>query len=1158
MNSTECVFLNMKKTAKTSLKRRLFLALFSLFFACSALFLPLLSTSVYADPIKPTETIAETEKPSTTSEAETASSPEKTEEEKEKAEEELKNICTDQAGAIGWLICPSSGALSKAVDSIYGAIENFLVINPIPADDSSTIHIVWEYVRNITNIVFIIFLLVVVISHLTGFGINNYGLKRILPRVIIVAILVNLSFLICQIAVDLSNLLGHSLRGFFLSIEEQAILSGSIQKIEITWSDLVEFVTGSATAIGLSIALGGGLIAMFWTLLPVLLGAIVSIAIGFITIAMRQALVAVLVMIAPLAFVCFLLPNTEKWFTKWKDNLFRMLVFYPVFSFLFGASHLAGWAIITSSVNEKGETSGFGVLLGLAVQVFPLFFSWSLMKMSGTILGTINQKLHGLTAKPISALNRISQTNKDLAKSKYLATRPKGLGQDIMQRINDRQTRKEEDISKYSAQSKLRGQAYAARIRNRKGEFTKRAESFYEMQADSLNYQRQIERTKNDFNKGLGAIAEGEVARGIAEGKIGGRTRLASAKFLRLQQLDMKNVEASDTLKFEQARAEKIDYDNAAGFHDRVEQAFDAHIDQLKSGDMKHQRHTALGEGYGSLRASGLSRYDTIKEIMEGDIVGTYYTKANAAHNYATHNKIISGKFQTAFDLTPATQDVENQIRQLTSRADSTKNIDQIISGLRTINMRGDTDIVKKLIDETLADNKIQLGTHASQALANFCMFEVKDSDPMLRRFGKYINLETAAVYNDKEDPRKVRLQKNLTFDEYILGEYENPENAVYADGTVANATSKSKRNAKKLLEGTSLDNVERTFYSNLDSSVQKAIMSKYGKTQVVDDKGASHDVLTPEGVEAFKTMREDVYNAMGPAFIGASLKYPSGSEQLVSAVSFMTGLKEEDGELKKRWEDPGDALYGLGEDYFRTRTNNYLKDQIPAQILNMRTDYRASLTNRLFESLINSDTGERNRAKDKFKEILGLDHDLNDYEFDQLVLGTKEVKESTAANARTSIINDDKEKRKKINQYMVDKAGLVARKLWDENGTLGQLYKSRRSGAANNAKPFVRQWANLDNETEILDYLDAHTDKREKSTEASRTRRKANLDAIYEANRSDATVFYENSRDILIEEGLKIIFKKFEDYHIHHPDADAANLLVTLKGLVDDPANYV
>lgn len=1171
----------MKKSAKNSLKRRLFLALFSLFFAFSTLF-SFFSTPVFAEP-KPTQTPTTSETPSdsekseksksTEAAEESSSSDEKTEEKSKITDEDLENICNSQSGALGWLICPSSGAISKAVDSIYGTIEDFLVINPIPADDSSTIHIVWDYVKGVTNIVFIIFLLVVVISHLTGFGTANYHWRRILPRVIIVGILINLSFIICQLAVDVSNLLGYGLRDLFLSVEENAILNGSIKNVTVTWTDLVNVVTGAATAAGIGIALSGGLVAVFWTLVPVLLGAIVSIAIGFITIAMRQALVAVLVMISPLAFVCFLLPNTEKWFSKWKDTLFRMLVFYPAFSFLFGASHLAGWAIITSSVKENGETSGFGVLLGLAVQVFPLFFSWSLMKMSGSVLGIVNQKLHALSQKPLGALSRASLVNKELAKSKYLATKPKGLGQDIMQRINDRQVRTEEDIAKYSAHTKLRGQAYAARMRNKKGDYTKRAEEFYEMQADAMTYQRQIERTKGDFNKGLGAITEADVARGKLD-----RATLKSARFIRLQQLDLKNVEAADTLKFEQARSEKIDYDNAVGFHDRVEQAFDAHADleatkknqkALAEGKIpRHQIHDYLD--YGSLRNTGLSRYEAIKEIMEGDVVGTFYAKADAAHNYATQNKIITGKFQTAFDLTPATQDVENQIRQLTSSTNPTKHIDQIISGLRTINMRGDTDIVKHIIDDVLDSGKVQVGTHASQSLANFLMFEVKDSDPMLRRFGKYINLETAGVYNDNE---KHRQKQSIDYNEYITGEYINP------DGT----KGYSKKSSVELMEGTSLDNVERTFFSNLDESVRKA----YESVVIDEETGKEKRILTPEAKEAFLKKRKAIYNSMAPAFLGASLKYPSGSEQLVNAVSYLTGYKEkittdENGAplrdenglflktLEKRWEKKGDALYGLDESYFRKCAENYLTDQIPSQILSMRTDYRSTLTNHLFWSLMNSDENEKASAKQEFARILGLD-DLTDYQFDQVTRGAEKIRKGVE-DSEIIADNTNKDNRKKINDYMINKAGLTARQLWDKNGTLAQLYKSRRSGAANNAKPFVRNWANLDNEAEIQAYLKEQERERKRRLETDPSadpssvypeeERSFNIgliDDVFEEHHDSADDFYNSAQATLEAIGVRgTIGEMFKDYYESSRTTSAKILLVHLRSLLADPENYV
>ncbi|MDO5452006.1 MAG: hypothetical protein Q4F56_02870, partial [Candidatus Saccharibacteria bacterium] len=123
--------------------------------------------------------------------------------------------CKDSLGAIGWLVCPTTGAIAGAVDFLYGLIQDILVINPISAEDGSPIYEIWKYCLGVANIVFIIFLLVVIYSQITGVGISNYGIKKALPKLIVVAILVNLSFLICAIAVDVSNIIGSSLRGVF-------------------------------------------------------------------------------------------------------------------------------------------------------------------------------------------------------------------------------------------------------------------------------------------------------------------------------------------------------------------------------------------------------------------------------------------------------------------------------------------------------------------------------------------------------------------------------------------------------------------------------------------------------------------------------------------------------------------------------------------------------------------------------------------------------------------------------------------------------------------------------------------------------------------------------------------------------------------------------
>ena len=395
---------------RENLSRRLFSIVFGIFFAFFSIFS--FSTPVLAAP--------EDQTPETTETTETTETPESTP--KPSAEEPVtdentgdQRSCFDQVGEISWLVCPTSGFVANIIDTLYEAIENFLVIKPLTSDQNSPIRTIWEYMRNLSNIVFVIFIIVIIYSQVTGIGISNYGIKRALPRMIIAAILINVSFFICALAVDISNILGASIQGLYNHVAETVIANGAINPAaHFSVSDLFAAVAGGAAIAGLALAhpLGPQLIFM---LIPVLLGILVSVAIGLFTISLRQAVISLLVMIAPLAFVAYFLPNTEKWYKKWVNIFSQMLIFYPMFALLFWSARLAGWALITSA------NSWLGVILGVAVQIAPLFLALSLMKMSGTILGAVSGKLNQLGQRAITPVQRWSDSVRENRRERYAA-----------------------------------------------------------------------------------------------------------------------------------------------------------------------------------------------------------------------------------------------------------------------------------------------------------------------------------------------------------------------------------------------------------------------------------------------------------------------------------------------------------------------------------------------------------------------------------------------------------------------------------------------------------------------------------------------------------------------------------------------------------------
>ena len=65
--------------------------------------------------------------------------------------------CEDSLGSLGWLVCPTTGKISEAVDFLYDKIEDVLEINPVEAKDGSPVYEIWKYFQGVTNILFIIF-----------------------------------------------------------------------------------------------------------------------------------------------------------------------------------------------------------------------------------------------------------------------------------------------------------------------------------------------------------------------------------------------------------------------------------------------------------------------------------------------------------------------------------------------------------------------------------------------------------------------------------------------------------------------------------------------------------------------------------------------------------------------------------------------------------------------------------------------------------------------------------------------------------------------------------------------------------------------------------------------------------------------------------------
>lgn len=318
-------------------------------------------------------------------------------------DEEGKTKVTCTIEGIGWFVCPAMTFMATITDQAYGFLaEKFLAIdtNLLTGAQSA-----WARFRDIANILFVIALLFVVYSQITSIGISNYGIKKMLPRIVVAALLVNLSFLICQIAVDLSNILGYGITQFFGSIDIGKTSSeGGISGLQ--WTAVIGTILGLAVGIAFAVSV------------PVVVSALLAIGLIALILIARQALIVLLVAIAPLAFVAYLLPNTEQWFKKWTKMFSTLLLLFPIIGLVFAASRLAG-GIIAKTAEEMaaaGQDATLMQVVALAVTALPFFVVPGLLKGALTAAGAIGTKLQSMADQRMS---RAREGTAKKAKERY-------------------------------------------------------------------------------------------------------------------------------------------------------------------------------------------------------------------------------------------------------------------------------------------------------------------------------------------------------------------------------------------------------------------------------------------------------------------------------------------------------------------------------------------------------------------------------------------------------------------------------------------------------------------------------------------------------------------------------------------------------------------
>lgn len=374
------------------------------------------------------------------------------------ATEENKKDCGDvlDSGLLGYFICPAINVAISFADGAWSIFEFLLINNPL--DRSGAYYDSWTKVRDLANAILVVIFLGIVISQVSNIGISNYGIKKMLPRLVIVAVAINISYYLMQVIIDIANITGKSIDSIFSGFESYSGL-----KAANGWSVLFDSILLSATvagSVGVTLAAGAvlGWPAIILFLGAMIIPAIIGIIAGLLALQVRSMLIPILAIFSPVALVAWVLPNTQKLFDKWKSMFTGLVFLYPLASIYYGGLKFAASITLTS-----GESISIQRLMALAALFIGTFMVAVIAIKSNSIMGKIVGGIGGFANKlGVSRLGGlVSNTASDMMSSRKAEFLSKGPGgrknpftigaHKAMKRFNDNKKLRQIDQANYEA-----------------------------------------------------------------------------------------------------------------------------------------------------------------------------------------------------------------------------------------------------------------------------------------------------------------------------------------------------------------------------------------------------------------------------------------------------------------------------------------------------------------------------------------------------------------------------------------------------------------------------------------------------------------------------------------------------------------------------------
>lgn len=294
--------------------------------------------------------------------------------------------CESEGGAQAWMFCPLLMTLDGGIGWLSGQIDKLLEVDESKYTNTSLVN-GWRGMRNIALIILIPMMLFMVIGTALNFGpFDAYTVKKALPRMMVAVLFIVLSLEITQFFVNVSNVVGRGVEGLLLAV------SGSPDSLTDLYSAGGGFLFTSMLFMGGGAAILTGAVTL-GIVGSLALSAFVALLVGYLILVIRELLVLVMMMVAPLAILVWIFPGNDKLWKIWRFTFTTLLLMFPLIALLITSGKVFA-NIIDGTENDF--TAFFLKIVAFIAPFFliPMTFKYSL-GVFGNIAGMINDRSRG-------------------------------------------------------------------------------------------------------------------------------------------------------------------------------------------------------------------------------------------------------------------------------------------------------------------------------------------------------------------------------------------------------------------------------------------------------------------------------------------------------------------------------------------------------------------------------------------------------------------------------------------------------------------------------------------------------------------------------------------------------------------------------------------